>query len=313
MSPQKLTTTWHSGWGVGLVATALIVALGPGTPAQTTPPTITAPRAVVLRLDAPNATQATVVGVLEPGNRAWRDGPATSPASQAAIRTGLRAIVVGPSRQMGSLTTTNAWNTDELCDWVRTTGAKLNLSAAFSKANAPFYAVHAAWNPIPRQMSAISTSSNTYLEVVRSELARLGLKSSPKITQALRGDLDGDGSDEVLIVAQTKPNAFENNQLQPRYESAVGEYSLVFVRKIMGSTVKTFTLGQPRIVTKLANGEDNRFPLVLTQYISAVADIDGDGKLEVFVDDFVHEGLGVAIYSWNGKDFQKTLEWGCGV
>jgi hypothetical protein len=66
-------------------------------------------------------------------------------------------------------------------------------------------------------------------------------------------------------------------------------------------------------VDKLHTGESEGFPVVLTQWVSALADVDGDGRMEVFLDDHVHEGEGVTVFRWSGSSYTKLLEWGCGV
>jgi hypothetical protein len=177
----------------------------------------------------------------------------------------------------------------------------------------PAYAISAPWKPVPRAVQALPTSSAPYLKIMATELRKRGINAPVLMSQVLKTDLDNDRVDEVILVAQRPALVLDGmRRVQSKYERAVGDYSLVLVRKVIGGKVTTLVLGE-RKVTKLFDGTTDGQPTVLTQWISAIADIDGDGKMEIFVDDYVHEGTAVTIFGWNDKLFKKVLEWGCGV
>ncbi len=262
-----------------------------------------APKAVLLRLDL---EETSIVGALE-GNK-WAKGEDLSASSQAYIKNGLKTVLLSNTGTIGKAMAGGKIETGSICDWVRTTGISTPVKLPYL----PTYAIEAAWNPVPRAITTLSNTNATYQKVVADELKQRQISKPVILSQVIQTDLDGDKLNEILLVAQNPRLGFDaQNRLNGSYGQEKGEYSLVQVRKVVAGKVQTFTLSQ-RIVTKVFDGTSGQ-PQVLTQFISAIADINGDGKMEVFVDDLVHEGYGVTIYTWNGKGFSKMLEWGCGV
>ena len=263
------------------------------------------PRAVLLRLEP---TQTIVAGVLE--GKTWIDPDKLSPNSQAFIKAGLNTVLLGMNGVLGKATSSRfeAIENDP-CDWVRFT----EISTPVKIPTFPAYAISAYWNPVPRAIQSLALENAAYQTIMAAELKARKINAPVVMSQILKTDLDGDKTDEVILVAQRPKVTFDDQRrLASKYEQAIGDYSLVLVRKVLAGSVKTFVLGEHK-VTKLFNGTSEGLPTVLTQYVTAIADIDGDGRMEVFVDDYVHEGEGVTIFGWNGKVFKTMLEWGCGV
>jgi hypothetical protein len=268
---------------------------------------------VLVRLDGPQNV-ATVVGVLE--NKTWIDPTKISPTSKALIRAGgMPAMILNANGVLGKATVGGRFEADGApCDWVRST----NISTTVKSPTFPTYALFAKWNPVPRAIQGLPLENAVYQKIMAAELKARKINAPVVMSQILKTDLDGDKVDEVILVAQRPKATFNaDGRLEPQYETGVGDYSLVLVRKVVAGTVKTFVLGE-RTIRKpfdqkaLENGTGPQRS-VLTQYVTAIADIDGDGRMEVFVDDYTHEGEGVTILGWNGKTFKTMLEWGCGV
>ncbi len=277
---------------IGMLFTSSLVAL-----AQS------APKAVLLRLDL---DETIIVGALE-GNK-WVTADKLSASSQMAINNGLPSVLLNNTGVIGKAMAGGKISSGSLCDWVRVT----DISTPVKLPYLPTYAISAAWNAVPRAITSIPNTNVTYQKVVADELKKRGIRQPVMVSQVIQTDLDNDKSNEVLIVAQNPRLSFDaQNRLNGSYGQEIGEYSLVQVRKVVAGKVQIFTLSE-RIVTKVFDGTVGQ-PQVMTQYISAIADINGDGKMEVFVDDLVHEGYGVNIYGWTGKGFSKILDWGCGV
>jgi hypothetical protein len=266
-----------------------------------------ATNAVLVRLDNPETT-ATVVGVLE--NEIWMAADKISPTSKILIRAGMPAMILSPSGVLGKATVGERFEADGApCDWVRST----NITTTVKSPIFPAYAISAKWNPVPRAIQSLPLENAAYQKIMAAELKARKINMPVVMSQILKTDLDGDKIDEIILVAQRPKVTFDDQRrLESKYEQAVGDYSLVLVRKVVAGTVKTFVLGE-RNVTKLFDGTSEGLPTVLTQYVTAIADIDGDGRMEVFIDDYVHEGEGVTVFGWNGKAFKIRLEWGCGV
>ena len=85
----------------------------------------------------------------------------------------------------------------------------------------------------------------------------------------MRTDLDGDGTDEVLIVAE---HAEADTSLPPR----AAWYNLVLVRVVDGDGVRTHVLAED-VYTQ---DDPESYPTFGRYRISAIADLNGDGRSE---------------------------------
>ena len=121
------------------------------------------------------------------------------------------------------------------------------------------------------------------------------------LTQVIRTDLEGDGVDEVIISASTIPDDLISTQ--------VGDYSIVFLRKVIEGEIHTAILGES-IVNDL---EDMLQNLVVFE-VAAVADLNGDGKMEIVVNGTVWEGAFLQAWEYINDDLGPVdvLSCGCG-
>ena len=121
------------------------------------------------------------------------------------------------------------------------------------------------------------------------------------LTQVIRTDLEGDGVDEVIISASTIPDDLISTQ--------VGDYSIVFLRKVIEGEIHTAILGES-IVNDL---EDMLQNLVVFE-VAAVADLNGDGKMEIVVNGTVWEGAFLQAWEYVNDDLGPVdvLSCGCG-
>ena len=144
---------------------------------------------------------------------------------------------------------------------------------------------------------------------MRDLLRARGL-SNPKISidQIYRIDLEGDRVAEVLISASyfsdaTEPQAADG----PGPDAAAGDYSILFMRKVVRGKVETVVLAED--VYK----ESAEF-IAPSQYrIRGVVDINGDGKMEVLMYGRYYEGHWTSVFQINGTQFKEVLSCGCGV
>jgi len=165
-------------------------------------------------------------------------------------------------------------------------------------------ALAAPWNALPRPVRVTDTTQETYRDAARDFLASKGLpKPKVKITQILRADLDGDGEEEVLLSA-TKYEAEEDSA--PTSAQA-GDYSFVLLRQSRGGKVET----------KLIEGEfykkadTSNTPYV--HRISAVLDLDGDGKMEFVLSSTYYEGGTTTVYRYTPSSMKKLASVSCGA
>ena len=289
-----------------LLPLATVQAAAQATAESTTAAPNTAPHAILFRL---GQTYASVVGTLDGSGtaRRWTPGESLGPLARKQIEATMRATVLGPAGKLGTATVGGRIETNDPCDWVRDTRYLSTVKTVF-----PAHALSAPWNPVPRPITALPLNSAPYLAIVAAELKKRGLTTPPRLAQLLRTDLDGNGRDDILMVAASDPVDFSEGVMSSVYAERAGQYSLVLVRESLPSGVKTSVLGE-RLILKPPAAD--AFPNVLTQRIGAVADLNGDGRMEVLVDDYVHEGEGTTVWQSGvgAAPMRKVLEWGCGV
>ena len=168
-----------------------------------------------------------------------------------------------------------------------------------------FVAVNATWDPLPRAPKLESTDQKVYQDLVRDVLQMHRIaKPKVNITRVVRIDLEGDGTDEVLITATNdRPNRIM------AFDPQEGDYSLVLLRKIVGADVKTVIVAGEFFPQEGDEGEAT--PNILT--IPAVLDANGDGVMEIFVAWKYHEGNGMDAFEVKGIDVKRIFGSGWGV
>lgn len=159
------------------------------------------------------------------------------------------------------------------------------------------------WNLTPRIAKNISLTDKTYVGVIAAYLkTKKILKPRVKITQAMRVDLDGDGTEEVVLTA-TRYTGEDSS------DAANGDYSFILVRKIVGKTVRNIFVAGEFYPKKAEFNAPN------TYEVSAIADLNGDGKMELVMHSAYYEGSGswaANIVGSKAVDI-KELSVGCGV
>jgi hypothetical protein len=153
-----------------------------------------------------------------------------------------------------------------------------------SKAKAGIAIASPTWNAMPRLPRPIDLKDTTYLKIVGDILKDAGIrKPEVRITQGYKIDLDGDGQDEVVIAANRYGQGLGELSGVPNVTSA-GDYSLVFVRKIIGGKAQNIFIVKAVWLTANEAGHPRR------NHISAIADLNGDGVMEIVGYNAYHEG-----------------------
>jgi hypothetical protein len=125
---------------------------------------------------------------------------------------------------------------------------------------------------------------------------------SPVVKQVIRFDLEGDGVNEVLVVAEDVPGDLL---------AEVGDYSIAFLQKVVQDDVATSVIGES-VVLELEEGET---PFVLSFTVAAIADLNGDSKMEIVLDSAYYEGLGIEVWEYVNDDIGPLaqISAGCGA
>jgi hypothetical protein len=166
-------------------------------------------------------------------------------------------------------------------------------------------ALAAPWNALPRKVRLADATQQVYVGAVRDFLQGRGIKEPKvKIKQILRVDLDGDGEEEVLLSATNYLSA-EDEEVPA--SSPEGSYSVVLLRRMVAGKLKT------QVVAGEVHPKGSNFNAPNWYDVSAVLDLDGDGKLEVVVHSHYYEGGSTTIYRCGPAKITPLLEVSCGV
>jgi len=159
-------------------------------------------------------------------------------------------------------------------------------------------AVLSDWELRPSPITVLGELAAEHRDAVSDVLEPLGISSEPEVYQHLGADLEGDGSEEVIIVAK---------QVADDLFAQPGDYSVVLLRKSIEGEWQTAILE-----TSLAEPDS---PYILSHSVAAVADLNGDGKMEVVIDAAYYEGAGSVAYEYVDDDLgaQLVLNGGCGA
>jgi hypothetical protein len=163
-------------------------------------------------------------------------------------------------------------------------------------------AVAAAWEIQPRPANQVGLEVDEYRQIGASFADDLGADGTlGEVEQVVRTDLDGDGMEEVLV-------AFEH------YESpfgAPGNVSLVYLRapQISGTVVDTVIFSsfvEPDLPAE-------QIPFMHLARVLGVADLNGDGRMEIALRNWYYEGAGVTVFEFGGDGATVVMDNGCGA
>ncbi len=144
----------------------------------------------------------------------------------------------------------------------------------------------ATWNPVPRtpKMLDEAVAKRTYSKSITATLRSKGLtRSVPKNVRAWRVDLEGDGVDEVFVEAGTWAEMIGPS-------AKPGDYSMLIMRKVVNGKVKETLIAGEFVKRSVEFGAPSRYKL------SAIADLNGDGRMEFIIFVEYYEGGGSQAY-----------------
>ncbi len=163
-------------------------------------------------------------------------------------------------------------------------------------------AVNADWNIQPRAVAAVGRDADIYQSVGESLVSDVPGVDPGRgdVVQVLRVDLDGNGVEEVLF-------AFERRS-DTTGIGAPGDFSLVIARlpRPDGSI-------QDQVLFEHIVPESFDFPQPGRASIAAVADLNGDGVMEVALRSEFWESAGITVLSFEEGGLEAVLSGGCGV
>lgn len=233
------------------------------------------------------------------GALGWWDGSEWVRAEEV----GALPVVGGEDYQvslLGQASQISGGSQATLCEPVLNLGVQLDEPELLGEWPGPYgIAISAGWELHPHIFQSFS-DDGSYAGFARELLASRGLEvPNPVIKQLFRTDLEGDGTNEVLVVVE---------EVSPGLFGEEGDYSIAFMRKIVQNDVQTAVLGEAVIL----DPEDD-FLIAFT--VGTVADLNGDGQMEIVVDSAYYEGLGVEVWEYADDDLGPVprLSAGCGA
>ncbi len=201
-------------------------------------------------------------------------------------RIGLQAVTTGGPQTL-------------VCEPLDIIGVEIDNPELLGEWPGPYgVAISAPWDLQPHIFQTIS-DDGTYAGFASALLSTRGLTvASPAVKQLLRTDLEGDGVNEVIVVAE---------EVTPGLLMEEGDYSIAFLRKVVDGAVQTAILGAT-VVT------DSESPFGASFTVGAVADLSGDGKMEIVLNSAYFEGLAVEVIEYVDNDLGTVtqLQVGCG-
>lgn len=164
---------------------------------------------------------------------------------------------------------------------------------------------NAKWNPVPRLPKSIRVTNKSYMKIAADFLKTKGIaRTKIKLSQIVQIDLEGDGKYEIIIAG----NYYKKGMGE---EQNAGDYSFALLRKTVNGKPQNILLGGDFFTAKLLRSGEFAPPNV--HKITAIADLNGDGKMEFGLWEIYHEGNRSAVFEMkNGKPV-KVLESECYV
>lgn len=157
---------------------------------------------------------------------------------------------------------------------------------------------------IGRSVTPIALPSTTYSKAITDATG----VSAPIIIQLFKVDLEGDGRDEVIFVADSGDLVYDT-------KGNASTYAYVGVRRIGADGVlKTHLLFKSRETYSAAEiTKGDRTPVHYYGKVLGLTDLDGDKKLEIVVEDGFYEGYSHTVYRVDDTGPTALGAIGCGA
>lgn len=226
------------------------------------------------------------------------------PASAAneGLAAGTRFTYYGPGGRVGEGTLTETEYDDSLELWWGTSTVSLGEGA-------PALAVAGASHPImPRTPRRQDPGLATYRKAGAAVLADSGIRvAAARVAQSYRVDLDENGTDEVLFTVRSRDGIGRRPAIRRNdYAGVLLRYLPAHARAAQPTpVVRPLLLGAWTRAVSFGAPEDAE--------VLAVADLDGDGRLEVIVRTWYYEGEAITVFTFDGARLVPVLCTGWGA
>jgi hypothetical protein len=177
------------------------------------------------------------------------------------------------------------------------------LVRKFSDGEPPPIAISGVNDPRPRAVEILNPQSKLYKDAAARLLKERGIDDpDADVVQVVKADLDDDGKNEVIVVAE---RLADPESLFAR----VGDYSIVFARRVVAERLATTVVEEYIPVAR-----PDETPFITSQRVAAIADLNGDGRMELALSGRYYEGAGVNFHELKGDGtIPEVLRSGCGA
>ncbi len=158
---------------------------------------------------------------------------------------------------------------------------------------------NAKWNLVPRIPKLIAVTDKSYVKIAADFLKTKGIaRTKIKLSQIVQIDLEGDGKYEIIIAG----NYYKKGMGE---EQNAGDYSFALLRKTVNGKPQNILLGGDFFTKRGEYDPPNE------REIAAIADLNGDGKMEIVLETFYYEGSWQQVFETSGGKISKVLEVSC--
>jgi len=160
------------------------------------------------------------------------------------------------------------------------------------------------WALKPRPVAVSSTAPEAYRALGEAAFEDEAVDATAgAVEQLVVTDLDGDGDDEALVSFEfVQPSAGPG---------APGDLAALLV--IDATTREADTVLLSAVPDDAGDGDDGSFEIIERYRVMEVADLNGDGRMEVLVHAWYYEGAAVIVYTYDDGELTEVLATGCGA
>jgi hypothetical protein len=194
---------------------------------------------------------------------------------------------------------TGTFGADAVACFDDSTGPTVDVSAPVDSELTSLALPTPSWPLKPRPVAVSARAPADYAAIAQGAFAGQRVDATlGRVGQLVVVDLDGDGDDEALVVFQ---------YIQPGGGPGTpGDLSTVVL--VDASTRQSSVVEREFVGTDAGAGEITvRFEIV------DVADVNGDGLMEVVIDASNYEGVTTTLYTYDGVELTDELSTGCGT
>jgi hypothetical protein len=159
------------------------------------------------------------------------------------------------------------------------------------------------WPLKPRPVAVSSTAPDAYRALGEAAFEDEAVDATAgAVEQLVVTDLDGDGDDEALVSFEfVQPSAGPG---------APGDLAALLAIDATTRDTETVLLSA---IPEDAGDDEGSFDIIERYRILDVADLNGDGRMEVLVHAWYYEGAAVIVYTYDDGALTEVLATGCGA